>query len=196
MDTGTLPPEPAQPLDALPRRKFTVDDLERMFEAGVLDRDEKFELIRGEIVPMAPQLTPHFLLKSRINTWLGRALAPDIFDVGADGTVKLGAGGLFEPDIVVMRRQHRLVRQYLPVSEALLIIEVADTSLRRDRDVKAPDYGAAGLPELWIVDLERRETLIWRQIETGFAQVAVTPFDQPLTPLFAPELALAIAALE
>jgi Uma2 family endonuclease len=196
MDSGTLPPEAAPALDALPRRKFTVDDLDRMLEAGVLDRDEKFELIRGEIVPMSPQLTPHFFMKSRIIAWFNRALAAENFEVGANGTVKLGAGGLFEPDIVVVRRKQRLLREYLPAAEALLIIEVADTSLRRDRDVKAPDYGAAGLPELWIVDLERRETLIWRQTGNGFAQVAVTPFDQSLTPLFEPTHALTIATLE
>jgi Uma2 family endonuclease len=185
-----------QGADGLDRRAFTVDDLDAMFAAGILDREDKIELIRGEIVPMAPQNTPHFLIKSRIGRWFSRALAPEVFDVGVDGTVKLGVAGLFEPDVVILPRLKELKREYLPIAAALLVIEVADTSLKRDRDIKAPDYGAAGLPELWIVDLDKRRTLVWRQTPTGFAEVATIGFDEKLSPLFEPALALSIAKLE
>jgi Uma2 family endonuclease len=182
--------------EGLDRRAFTVDDLDAMFAAGILDSEDKIELIRGEIVPMAAQHTPHFLTKSRISRWFNRALAPEAFDVGVDGTVKLGPPGLFEPDLVMLPRLKELKREYLTISEALLVIEVADTSLKRDREIKAPDYGAAGLPELWIVDLDKRRTLVWRQTPAGYSELETVSFDQPLAPLFEPSLALAIVELE
>jgi Uma2 family endonuclease len=123
-------------------------------------------------------------------------LAPETYDVGVDGTVKLGPAGLFESDLVILPRLKEVKREYLPISTALLVIEVADTTLKRDREIKAPDYGAAGLPELWIVDLDTRRTLVWRQAPAGFSELETVSFDQPLTPLFDPSLVLAIAELE
>ncbi len=182
--------------EGLDRRAFTVDDLDAMFAADILDREDKMELIRGEIVPMAAQHTPNFAMKSRISRWFNRALAPEALDVGVDGTVKLGPAGLFEPDLVILPRLKELKREYLTISEALLVIEVAHTSLKRDREIKAPDYGAAGLLELRIVDLDKRRTLVWRQTPAGFSELETVSFDQPLAPLFEPSLALAIVELE
>jgi len=58
-------------MDGFDRRAFTVEDLDRMYEAGVLDRDERIELIRGELVPMNAQSTPHGFIKSRLGRWFG-----------------------------------------------------------------------------------------------------------------------------
>lgn len=182
--------------EGLDRRAFTVDDLDAMFAAGILDREDKIELIRGEIVPMAPQLTPHAYYKSRVGRWFGRVLDIQAYDVGIDVTLKLSADSLFGPDIVIGPPVDITSRSYLGIEQAALIVEVADTSLRRDKDVKALEYGAFGLPELWIIDVNARHTLVWRKTENGFAQVAVTPFDQPLSPLFEPTLSLTITALE
>jgi Uma2 family endonuclease len=77
-----------------------------------------------------------------------------------------------------------------------LVVEVADTRLKRDREIKAPDYGAAGLPEQWIVDLDTRGALVWRQAPAGVSELETVSFDQPLAPLFDPSLVLAIAELE
>ncbi|MDX2232859.1 MAG: Uma2 family endonuclease [Hyphomonadaceae bacterium] len=179
------------------RRAFTVDDVQRMLEAGVLDWDEKFELIRGEIVPMNAQLTPHAMIKSRIGRWLGSRLDEALFDVGVDVTVQLGAAALFEPDVFVAKRLPNLARAFLPAGSALLVVEVADTTLRIDRDIKAPDYAAAGVPELWVVDINKRETLVFRGSGDGrFAPALVIPFEGVLAPGFAPALSLVMTTLE
>lgn len=179
------------------RRAFTVDDVQRMLEAGVLDRDEKFELIRGEIVPMNAQLTPHAMIKSRIGRWLGSRLDEATYDVGVDVTVRVGQTALFEPDVFVARRLAMLAREFLSAQSALLVVEVADTTLSIDRNVKAPDYAAAGVPELWVVDINRRETLVFLGDGGGrFAPPVVIPFAGSLSPGFAPELSLVLAALE
>ena len=182
--------------EGLGRRAFSVADVERMLDVGVLDRDEKFELIRGEIVPMNAQLAPHAILKSRIGGWFSRRLDEAQFDVAIDVTVRLGGQGLLEPDVLICRKLIQIKREYLPIEAALLVVEVADTSLERDRDIKAPDYAQAGLPELWIVDLTARETLVHRLDEKGhWVTPTPVPFDAPLSALFAPSLLLTMSAL-
>jgi len=178
--------------EGMDRRAFSVSDVERMLEIGVLDRDDKFELIRGEIVPMNAQLAPHAQMKARIV----RALAPHVSAdclFGNDITVRLGDKALFEPDVLVWRPIKG--RSFIPIEACLFAAEVADTSMIRDL-TKAPDYGAAGLPELWIIDLHARETKVYRGGAAGFGASETVPFDAPLAPLFLPSVALRIADFE
>lgn len=169
------------------RRAFTVEDVERMLEAGILDWDEKFELIRGEIVPMNAQLSFHAQMKGAILQSFV-PFVPKGHRIANDVTVRL-PDSLFEPDILVWKPIKQ--RAFIPLSAALIAVEVADTSMRRDL-TKAEDYSAAGLAELWIVDINARETLVYRQGESR----EVVPFDTSLSPLFAPSLALTLADLE
>lgn len=183
--------------EGLDRRAFSVEEVERMLEAGILDWDDKFELIGGEIVPMNAQNTPHLIIKSRVARWLGSALDAT-FDVGIDGTVKVGAEHLFEPDVFVARRLDAKKRGFVGIADALLVIEVADTTLKRDMGVKARAYAKAGLAELWVVDLEARVTHVHRAPgEKGYASIAALAFDDALAPLlFAIAQPLRIVELE
>lgn len=178
----------------LPRRTFKVADIERMLEVGVLDHDEKFELIRGEIVPMNAQYSSHFILKSRIARWMFANL-PASLETYVEPTVSLSGEQLFEPDLAICPPQP-IGRRFLDVRVIALAIEIAGASLRRDRDVKAPEYAAAGLPELWIVDIEAQETLRMRAPSSeGYSEVIPVPFKASLAPLCAPEAARTVAAL-
>lgn len=180
--------------EGLDRRAFTIADVERMFEAGVLDRDEKFELIRGEIVPMSPQQLRHSVLRNRLARWLMGALPPEI-EVSQETTVRLRSDQLYDADIL-LSKQLNPAKSYLPLTEAFLVIEVADTTLARDRDVKAPEYAKAGLVELWIVHVEAQETLVLRAPgPDGYGAITAVPFDEPLSPLCAPEVGLRVAEL-
>lgn len=184
---------PSPVLSALPRRAFTIAEVERMVEVGVLKPDERFELIGGEIAPMSPQRRQHAILRSRIGAWLA-VHAPAGLEAHQELTVDVG-GQLFEPDIALVTPQP-LDGRYTPITEVRLAIEIADTSLTRDRDVKAPLYAAAGLGELWIVDLSGRQTLRLRGPgPEGYGEVTSLPFTVPLTPLCAPGLSLVIAPL-
>lgn len=174
-------------MEGFDRRAFTVDDVQRMLEAGILDWDEKFELIRGEIVPMNSQLSPHSQMKARILRRLSAA-TPDDCLIANDVTVRL-PNGLFEPDVLIWNPIKQ--RAFIPLSAALIAVEVSDTTLRRDL-TKSEDYVAGGLGELWIVDLNARETLVFRQARAR----ETVPFNTPLSPLFAPALSLTIAELE
>ena len=178
---------------SLPRRAFSIAEVERMVEAGVFDRDEKFELIDGEIVPMSPQRRLHAVLRDRVAKSLEAQLSGGL-ETYQELTVRVGKS-LFEPDVVVAPRQP-LTRDYAPIEDMRLVIEVADSSLARDRDVKAPEYAKAGLAELWVLDVEAGQTLCMRQPgPQGYGEVLAIAFSEPLAPLCAPGAALSIAEL-
>jgi Uma2 family endonuclease len=127
---------------------------------------------------------------------LMRALAPMVpsqLEVNVEFTVRLGKTGLVEPDLIVCLPQAPNL-DYVAWSDVRLAIEVADTSLARDLR-KAQDYGAAGLPELWIADLDARQTLIFLTVNGAWAEQAPIAFDQPIAALCLPDAALLIAPL-
>lgn len=164
-----------------------------MLEAGVLDRDEKFELIGGEIVPMNAQRRLHSVLRAKIGKAMDRLLPPSL-EAYQEFTVRVGEE-LFEPAVVISAPQP-LTRDYASIEEIRLAIEVADSSLERDRDLKAPSYAASGLPELWIVDATNQVTLVMRAPGPhGYASIETVPFAQALRPLCAPEISLRLADL-
>jgi Uma2 family endonuclease len=182
--------------EGLDRRAFTVEEVERMLEAGILDWDDKFELIDGELVPMNAQNTPHSLIKSRIGRWFGRVL-DDSFDVGVDVTIRVHEKALLEPDVVLMRRLDAKAKGFVNISAALLVIEVADTTLKRDMGVKARAYAKAGLAELWVVDLEARVTHVHRAPGgKGYGSITPVAFDAALTPLSFAAPGLRVVELE
>ena len=86
--------------EGFPRRAFTVEDISRMIEAGVIREDEKFELIEGEIVMMASKGIAHERIKSALTVAVVRAL-PDHLTIGVEATLRLTNTIMLEPDIAV-----------------------------------------------------------------------------------------------
>jgi Uma2 family endonuclease len=176
--------------DGLVRRGFSLDEIERMLAIGILDPDEKFELIDGEIVPMSPQNMPHQMWRARISKWLIRSVASDI-DVIAEATLTLSRrpARTFETDILAFR--HFAGMTEVSPKDVLLAIEVSDTTRDKDMTVKAPRYGDFGVAELWVVDINAKVTHVYRHPRKG-GYDAITPvgFDAPLTALFDSSLAL------
>jgi Uma2 family endonuclease len=191
-DTGSFTTRGAEGLD---RRGFTLADVEKMIEAGILDRDEKFELIDGEIVPkMSPQATAHMLMKGRIGRWLGALAAPSL-DVIQDATLILADQTFLDPDVLVMKADR--AKRYPTVDQAVLVVEVADTSRARDLYAKAPRYGAASVPELWVAELNQRATYQFRG--PGSAAWATPPriaFDDPIDAAFLTGQSVRLAGFE
>jgi Uma2 family endonuclease len=139
------------------RRSFTVSEVLRMQDAGIVSEDENFELIEGEIVPMQAKTHMHELVKSTLNIGIARAL-PDRLWLGVESTIYLSAETFVEPDLVIYPKGIKL--EDVKGSDILLAIEVAATSLAYDRGLKARLYARHGVSELWVVDAERRRTLI------------------------------------
>ena len=132
---------------------FTVDAYHRLAELGVLDEDDRVELLDGQIVEMTPIGGAHAACVIRLNHLLSRRSGGDI-SVSVQNPVVLADRWEPQPDIAVLRRPGGLSGAWLPrPRDVLLVIEVADTSLERDRDVKIPRYAQAGIREAWLVDL-------------------------------------------
>lgn len=139
----------------LRRRRFTVDEYHRMGETGILDEDDRVELLEGAIVEMTPIGSRHVGLVMRIQRLLHERVADDA-RVSVQNPLRLGRHSEPEPDLVVLRERDDDYFDALPAAEdALLVIEVSETSIDRDREVKVPLYARHDIPEVWIVDLER-----------------------------------------
>lgn len=132
--------------------RFTVTDYHQMAEVGILTEDDRVELIDGEILEMSPIGGRHVACINRLNRLLVQRLGDDGV-VSIQNPVRLDEHNEPEPDVTVIR-----ARDYgddLPTAgDVLLLIEVADTSLRYDRRRKLPLYATAGIPESWVVDLQ------------------------------------------
>ena len=161
------------------RRAFTVDEILRMQDAGILSEDENFELIEGEIVPMQAKSHVHELIKSALNLGVARALPDDLW-LGVESSIYLSANTFVEPDLVVYPRGLKL--ETIRGADILLAIEVALTSLDYDRGLKARLYARHGVNELWVVDAARRITFVhtgpdgedWRSIVERSPDEALT----------------------
>jgi Uma2 family endonuclease len=140
----------------LVHRPITRREYHRMAEAGILRDDERVELLRGAIVPMSPIGNPH----AWSVTWLVRLLARQLTDewvVQPQCPLQLWDDSEPEPDAAVV-----------PVgtfdraaSVCVLVVEVADSSLRKDMSVKAALYAEAAIPIYWLVDLNGREVVVF-----------------------------------
>jgi len=132
-----------------------------MAEVGLLDADARVELIEGEIVEMAPIGDPHIDVSNRLTRLLVLAVGERGI-VSVSNPVRLNAHSEPQPDFAVLRPRADYRTRGPRPDDAMLVVEVSDTTLRRDRGVKRPLYASAGIPEYWIVNLEERYVEIHR----------------------------------
>lgn len=148
---------------AVLRRTFTVDEFHRMAEAGVFREDDRLELLDGEIVQMTAIGSRHAGCVKRLNALLGRHVQENAI-VGVQDPVVLAGDTELYPDVVLLRPRPDFYSQSHPrPADVLLVIEVADTTLPYDRGVKLPRYSRAGIPEVWVVDLQDRVVDVYRR---------------------------------
>ena len=143
-------------------------EYDRLVEAGCF-QDERLELLHGRLVLMSPQNAPHATAVKKLNKLLV-LLCGDDADVRPQSPVVAGDDSEPEPDFAVVRPDDSMEHP----EAALLVIEVADSSLAKDREVKAPLYAAAGYPEYWIVNLPERCVEIYRDPAGGRYRTATT----------------------
>ena len=151
------PPVAAAPRPLIAHRRFTVDEYYRMGEAGILGPEDRVELIDGEIVKMSPIGPLHAAVVERFRDLLSERLRGQA-TIRSQNPIRLSNLTEPEPDVAVVQLQADSYASAHPTpADVLLLIEVSDSTLAYDRDVKLPRYAAAGIPELWIVDLERQQ---------------------------------------
>ncbi|MEA2933879.1 MAG: hypothetical protein QOD74_525, partial [Variibacter sp.] len=135
--------------EGLPRRRWTVAELEAMVAAGIIEEDERFELIGGEVVPMSPKGNRHELLKAAlIEFWVQRI--PTNLRLVPETTFRFSPDTYVEPDFVFYPKASGLKR--LSADTAQLVVEIGDSSLGYDLGRKAALYASFGIAELWVID--------------------------------------------
>lgn len=143
-------------MDLLNRHRLTVAQYHRMGEAGILRADARVELINGEIIDMAPTGSRHAGTVIQLAHILRQALDQNA-QIAVQSPLVLNDESEPEPDLAVLRPRADFYKSSHPgPGDVLLLIEVADSSLRYDRLIKVPLYARHGIPEVWLVDLEGR----------------------------------------
>ena len=185
---------PATSLDSrVPRRKLDVHDYHRMGEAGILTPGDRVELIDGEIIQMTPVGDPHVDLIIVLTARLSVAVANQAL-VSVQNPLRLDDHTEPEPDLVLLRLDRR---RGVPLAEdALLVVEVADSSLAYDRDIKIPRYARSGIPEAWLSDIANA-TLTRYQIPEmdEYMHQDVLDLSQPISPLKMPDATVDLSNL-
>ena len=179
--------------EGLPRLALTVDDVYRMVEAGILDENERVELIDGELVPMSPKGNRHEVLKAQLNLFFARHVPQNVMFV-PETTFRLSETTYLEPDFVFYNSEQALAD--LRGDSSLLVVEVADSSLSYDRGRKARLYASFGVPELWVIDAVKLAAYVYRGPEGGFAEpIAVKGRHEALQSLLIPALGVTLGLL-
>jgi len=149
------------------RHRITVHDYHRMAEIGVLAPDARVELIEGEIIDMAPIGKDHQSIVDQLNRMLVLAVSHDAI-VRVQGSIRLSQWSEPEPDVVLLAPRADFYRgEFALGTDTLLVIEVSDTTLRYDRDIKVPLYARHGVPEVWIVDVQNDALLVYGDLRDG-----------------------------
>jgi Uma2 family endonuclease len=189
-----------RPADGLPRRVFTVDDVRRMVDAGVLGEDERFELVEGDLVMMSAKGYAHELIKSALNIALARSL-PGGMTMGVEMTLQFDDNTILEPDLAVFRRRSLIKSganfSHVSSGELLLAIEVAASSLAYDRGLKARLYARHRVQEFWVVDANERIT--WMHTgptSASWSSIVKRGPDETLTTPTLPSFAIKLSEIE
>lgn len=149
MNVATISPAVIQ------RKLFDVDSYYAMADAGILTQEDRVELIHGEIIRMAAIGSRHSGFVNRINKRISNLIKEEII-ISVQNPVRLSRYSEPEPDIAVLEFRADFYEDNHPTpDDVLFLIEVADTSIGYDYDVKLPMYAAANIPEVWVVDINQ-----------------------------------------
>ncbi len=136
--------------------KFTVEQYHLMHEAGVFSEGDRLELIAGEIKTMSPIGRKHAACIIRLAKLLEKKLG-DRALISVQNPIDLGNKSQPQPDLAVLKPRDDFYEEALPTpADILLIIEVADSSLEYDRDIKVSLYATAGISEMWLFDVNNK----------------------------------------
>jgi Uma2 family endonuclease len=177
---------------SLPARwRISVDDFHRMAEAGIFGPDDRVELVDGELIAMAPIGTKHAACVAQLAR-LFWSRSGDRAVIWPQNPLLLAEDMELYPDLVLLRPREDGYTAAVPrPQDALLVIEVSDTTLRYDRGEKLRHYAEAGIAEYWIFDVAGRQTFVFRDPAEGGYRIAETPeLDDPIAPVLLPDARL------
>ncbi len=178
---------------AVQLHKWTRRDYEKMVEVGLLDEDDRCELIEGEIYAMSPQSTRH-----AVAVGLASSLLSDLrphTHVRTQSPFVVDDASMPEPDVAVVPGGVRDYRNSHP-STALLIVEISESSLTHDRTRKADLYARSLIPEYWVVSLPDGVLDVFRPPDRGrYSEHTTLEIGDEIQPLFAPHVVIEVIDL-
>jgi Uma2 family endonuclease len=186
----------------LPVHRWSYEEWRQMVATGVFE-GKRVELIDGKIVDMSPQLPPHSLAIMMAAQAMQSAFAGALFYVRTQMPFRACNDSEPEPDIAVIRGSVRDASRTEHPSTALIVIEVSDDSLKKDRGIKADLYAAAGVADYWIINLPQRQVEVRRKpvrdskrrFGYRYSQVAIYKPGESVAPLAAKSRPVAVADL-
>ena len=174
-------------------RRFSVDEYLAMIEVGILRKEERLELIEGEIIVMSPIGEYH----ESSTDHLAMELVPVLRSratVRVRGSIRLNGRSRPQPDVAVLRRRPaNEMGPYFP-SDVYLVIEVANTSLRYDSGPKLARYAAAGIIEVWVVNLQNGTVTVYTGLsDSAYTSIRTYQAGESISPQAFPDVSLAVA---
>ncbi|MBW4582377.1 MAG: Uma2 family endonuclease [Tildeniella nuda ZEHNDER 1965/U140] len=182
-------------------RRLSVQDYHQMAEAGILQPDERVELLEGQIIQMAAKGTAHSAAVTRIERLLRNRLGVGIASplenrvlLRFQDPVQLNDYSEPEPDVAVVQPNALFYEDHHPIpSEVFLLIEVSDATLKFDREVKAPAYARSGIAEYWVLDVNAHKLHVYRVPSAdGYQSEAILSEALTIAPLAFPECVIAV----
>lgn len=185
-------PEPLTPH----RYRLTVAEYHRLGENGIFDEDFRVELIEGDLIAM-PSIGEQHASKTRQLNRLFSLQVGDTAIVDVQNPVALDVHSEPQPDMVLLKPRPDFYASAHPGPEdVLLLIEVSDSTLRYDRDIKVPLYAKAGIPEVWLLDVTGQRLEIYRRPSPeGYREIHYPAPTESIAPVLLPELILSVASL-
>ncbi len=187
--------QPNLPLDDLPQRRWTVDEYHRMVAVGILTSRDRVELLDGQIIEMVPQEPPHAAITSSLGNDFVMLFAGKAW-VRQQLPITIAPNSEPEPDIAVVKIDSKRYRDRHPTSaDIYLVIEVADSAFY-DRTRKVKAYAQAKIPEYWIVDVNQRQLIVFREPQANTYQLErVLSLTDAIAPIAFPEITIQLADL-
>ena len=170
------------------KRKLTIKDFLLMGETGVFAPDERVELLDGEIYTALPPSSKHAAWVDRVMKALERAYGDRVI-VRVQSPVGVLPDSAPEPDVAALAPDPDFYETELPgVQDVYLVVEVSLSSLGYDRTTKLGIYARAGVPEVWIVNVDEGRLEVHREPQNGFYRVRLLlRLDEPVTPVAVPD---------
>jgi len=152
-------------MQVLSTYRFTVDEYHRLGEVGILDEDDRVELLDGDLITMAPIGGEHRTLVDSLTLLFATRAEKNRYRIGIQNPISLDSYSEPQPDVVLY--DSSVLGRHPQPNEIFLLVEVADTSLSYDLGPKLVAYARARIREVWVIDAIRRRVLVHRQPDQG-----------------------------
>jgi Uma2 family endonuclease len=174
-------------------RLWTVEEYHRMASTGILDKDERVELLEGKIIWMSAKGTTHASAVARTYKFFERQLDSFAWVISQD-PIALNKSSEPEPDISIVKIDPLDYADHHPTPEEVyLIIEVADSSLKFDRETKSQSYAKAGISDYWVLDVINRQLYVLREpSKDGYNSEVILGENEIISPLQFPDLHIGV----